>query len=261
MSERWGRIIGTFTVVLCVVAFVIGLALLGKSYTMTAHVDEARANVLTDIYASAHFQMSSEERARREREIVGLRTAKWPMYNVGVCFCLVAATFAAAIFRFRLWDIRNLNAATTPVTRWRLIGLTGAAWLALIPAFVLGLHDDYAQDDLTPYDGYGPGAGTGLFLVAIVPWIITIWIVAVLVCRFVVLRKANLPATLWGLDYRRSFRSARLNLFYGTMTSLLVALVVMSTVYFKWAIPSGLVGIYVMLSSRAGLLSRKAGRS
>jgi len=89
MSQRLGKIVGTAVVVLCVVAF--GVALLGKSYTMAAHVDEIRAQELTHTYASGHF-MSPQERGQRENEIVGLRTAKWPMYNIGVCICLAAVT-------------------------------------------------------------------------------------------------------------------------------------------------------------------------
>jgi hypothetical protein len=242
---------------LCVVAFSAGIALLGKACTMLAHVDEPKAQELTDKYQQEHFDMSPQEREQRASEIVNLRTAKWLLYNIGVCLCLGAATFGAAVVRFRLWDMNNLKTATTPRTRLRLIALTSAAWLALIPAFVLGLHDDYAQDDLTPLDGYGPGAGSVLFLMSMAPLIIVICMVAALICRFLVLRKVNLPVSLWYADHGRTYRSMVLTGFYGLAICMLAALVALSALYFKWAIPSGLIGIYVMLSSRAGLLSRR----
>jgi hypothetical protein len=224
---------------------------------MSPHVDELKAQELTDRYQQEHFDMSPQEREQRAGEIVNLRTAKWLLYNIGVCLCLAAATFAVAIVRFRLWDMDNLKAATTPRTRLRLIALASAAWLALIPAFVLGLHDDYAQDDLMPLSGYGAEAESALFLMTQAPLIIVICMVAAVICRFLVLRKVNLPVSLWYADHSRTSRSMILTGFYGIAIGLLAALVALSTLYFKWAIPSGLIGIYVMLSSRAGLLSRK----
>jgi hypothetical protein len=71
----------------------------------------------------------------------------------------------------------------------------------------------------------------------------------------------NLPAGLWYVDHSKTYRSVGLKVFYGAMISLLVAFVAWSAVYYIWAIPSGLVGIYVMLSSRAGLLNRKFERT
>lgn len=261
MSRRLGKIVGRTLVLLCVVALGVGVALLGKAHTMSAHVDERKAQQLTDSYEQGHFDMPPQEREQRENEIVDLRTAKWRLYDIGVCLCLAAATFAFAIVRFRLWDIRNLKTATTPHTRWRLIALASAAWLALIPSFVLQLRDEYAQDDLRPHNGYGADGDTGLFLVTGVPLIIAIWMVATPICRFLVFRNVSLPATLWRADYSGTDSSLGLKLFYGAIIGLLAAFVVWSTAYDKWAIPSGLVGIYVMLSSRAGLLSQRIHRS
>jgi hypothetical protein len=256
MSQRLGRIIGTTVVVLCVIAFSMGIALLAKSYTMSAHVDEPKAQELTDRYEQQHFDMSPAERQQRASEIVNLRTTKWLLYNIGVCLCPTAATFAVGIARFRLWDMGNLKAATTPRTRGRLIALASAAWLAVIPGFLLGLHEDYAQDDLMPHNGYGAGGDSVMFLMMVAPFIIMIWMGSTLICRFFVLRNVNLPAALWYVDHDNTSRIGRLNIFYGAMICLLATFVALSMWYFKWGIPSGLIGIYVMLSSRAGLLSR-----
>ena len=98
--------------------------------------------------------------------------------------------------------------------------------------------------------------GHGMFLLLGVPTIIVIWIFATLVCRFVVLRKAKLPARLWGVDHKRTYRSVGLTSLYGVMIGLLAVFTVLSAVYFKWGIPSELLGIYVLLSSRAALLNR-----
>lgn len=255
MSPRLGRIIGVGTILVWLAVFCVGAALLSKASKMDAHFDEQKAQALTERYEADHFGMSPTEREQRASEIVNLRTKKWLLYNVGVCICLIAVTLAIPIVRFRLWDIGNLKTVTTPPTRWRLIALAGAAWLALIPEFLLDLQDAYAQDDLLPLEGYGPGGDSGLFLLTQAPIIILIWIVAVFACRFLVLRRVSLPVMLWHADYDRSYRSLGVAYFYGGVILLLVFLVGWSAVYFKWALPSELIGIYVLLSSRAALLS------
>src|ERR1700738_1395815 len=230
MSQRFVKMMGRTVVGLCILALALGMALLGKAQTMPAHVDEHKAQELTEIYDWGHFTMSPQEREQRESEIAGLRTAKWLLYNTGVCFSLAGATLAVAIVRFRLWDMRNLKTATTPRTRMRLLVLASAAWLALIPAFFIDLHDEYGQDDLMPHSGVAPG----IFWVSVVPTIIVIWILATLICRFVILRKAKLPARLWGVDHKRTYRSVGLTSLYGVMIGLLAVFTVLSAVYFKW---------------------------
>jgi hypothetical protein len=250
MSQQLGRMIGSALLVLCVLAFSIGAGLLGKAYTMQAHVDERKAQELTAKHETEYHHMPAEQRERDANEIVGMRTAKWLFYNIGVRICLIASTLTVLILRFRLWNIRNLKMVTTPRTRWRLIALAGVTWLGLIPAFSLDLEDAYAQDDLLPSDD----AGHGIFLGIVAPYMIVIWIVSALICRFVVLRKINLPVSLWRTADERTLRSVGLTIFYGVAVGLLAVFSALSVAYFKWGIPSGLVGIYVMLSSRAGLI-------
>jgi hypothetical protein len=257
MSRRFGKIIGVAVVSLWLLALGAGIVLLGKAHTMAAHTDERKAQELTDRYEEGRIRMSPQERERREREIAALRTAKWRLYNLGIGICLAGATLAVGIVRFQLWDMYNLRAATTPRTRARLIALASVAWLALIPAFFLDLQDAYDQDDLMPHDD----VGHGMFLLLGVPIIVLIWLAATILCRFVVLRKVNLPARLWYVDYSMTYRSVGLTVFYGAMICLLAASVMLSALYFKWGIPSGLVGTYVMLSSRAGLLNREVENS
>src|SRR5258708_7288356 len=252
MSRRFGKIIGVAVVLLCILALGVGIALLGQAHTMSAHVDERKAQELTDSYEEGRYRMSPQEREQRESQIAGLRTAKWRLYNFGVCICLAGAALAVAIVRFRLWDIHNLRTATTPRIRLRLIALASAAWLALIPAFFLDLQDAYDQDDLMPHDDIGHG----MFLVLGVPIIIAIWLFATLICRFVVLRKVNLPARLLVRKLRQGVsRCGFDDLLWNydlpacCFSSVLGAVFQMG--YPEW------IGRYVMLSSRAGLLSRK----
>jgi hypothetical protein len=260
LPKRRGSIYAAFgisLVVICFAAFGLGVVLLGASSKMAAHIDEQKAQSLSEFYAANHFQMYPEERELRANEIIGLRTRKWALYNIGVSICLIVATLAIPIIRFRLWDIANLKSATTPRTRWRLVVLAGIAWWWLVPASVFEVYDDYAQDDLTWLDGYGPGGGSVIILFGEAPLIIGGWIIATLVCRFVVLRKVNLPVALWDSDYDWNYRSVGLVGFYRVMIGSLIILTACAAIYFKWATPAGLVGIYVLLSSRAGLLNQK----
>src|ERR1700738_807175 len=98
------------------------------------------------------------------------------------------------------------------------------------PSIFLDLHDEYGQDDLMPHSDVAPG----IFWVSVVPTITVIWILATLICRFVILRKAKLPARLWGVDHKRTYRSVGLTSLYGVMIGLLAVFTVLSAVYFKW---------------------------
>jgi hypothetical protein len=250
MSPQLTKMVGITVVLLCVAAFGLGVTLLGKAGGMLPHIDEPRARELTLSFEREYSNMSLVERQQRESEIAGLRTAKWPLYNFAIRICLITVTFAVAIVRFRLWDIRNMRTVTTPRTRGRLIALSSLAWLALAPAMLLEIDDEIVQDDLLP----ASDAGLGETLSMMIGASLVVWVISVVICRFVVLRYANLPAALWYVDYSTSYRNKWLRVFYGAAIVALAAFTALSLVVFKWGIPSGLVGIYVMLSSRAGLL-------
>jgi hypothetical protein len=224
---------------------------------MPAHVDERTAERLTESYESRYFDASPEERVKREEEIAGLRTGKWKLRNMGVCICLVSLTLAVAIARFRLWDIRNLKTATTPKSALRLIGLASIAWLALIPASLIQLNDEYAQDDLRPHNDVGHGS----FLVLGVPAIVITWALAAMICSFVIHRHGNLPANLWCGDRSRPYLNVGITIFFGVLTALLVVAIEWSVGSFVWAVPSAMVGVYLALSSRAALLNRTERRT
>jgi len=254
MSPHWGRAVGISLLFLCLLSFGVGVVRLNAAHRMLPHVDEPRALELTLRYQFEYSRLSPQERERRVSEIAGLRTAKWPLYNSGVRICLIAGTLVIAILCFRLWDIRNFRFITTPRTRWRLIRLTSVAWLALIPLVGLDISDGAAQDDLRLLEDAGLGEGLSMISLAIV----VTWVISVVICRFAVLRRARFPAMLWSADCRWTNRNVGLTVFYGLAAVASAAFTTLAIVAFKWGIPSGLVGIYVLLSSRAGLLDRAA---
>jgi hypothetical protein len=130
--------------------------------------------------------------------------------------------------------------------------LTSIAWLALIPLTGLDINESLVQDDLHPMEDAGIGEGLSMIALAM----IAVWAVSVAICRFAVLRHAKFPAALWCADRPWTNRNLGLTIFYGLAVAVSVAFTALAFAGFKWGIPSGLVGIYVMLSSRAGLLDR-----
>jgi hypothetical protein len=133
----------------------------------------------------------------------------------------------------------------------RLLGLASGAWLALFPAFLLQLENDYTQDDLTP----AMDTGLGSFLIFVPKFFLITWIAMVLVGRFIVLRKALLPANLWHWNRNRQRLSFTWTVLYSLLGSILVILIALSAQAFPWALPSLIVGLYVVASSRAALLN------
>jgi hypothetical protein len=247
MTRKVGLALGIFVVAMCLIAVAAGIVLLATANRLPSHIDELRATELSRRYEENYTRSTSEQRERIEREIADLRTPKWTLYTAGLDMCLVSSCLLLTIFWFRLWDMRNLRRATTPRTRWGLLGLAGAAWWALLPALQLQSHDDYARDDLTWAIDTGHGS---LWFVA--PKIfLFIFVVILAVGRFVVLRHVLMPVNLWLWDSGAPRRSLTLTVLYGLLGGSILVLIAWSAVGFPWALPSLLVGLYVVLSSRA----------
>lgn len=244
--------IGTFLTGLFMVAIGVGISFLIIAHGMPSHSDQRRASELTLSYGENQLSWTAQQRKLAEAEIISLRTPKWELYRAGLGMCLAAPVLLLAVIRFRLWDIRNLRAATTPQSRLGILGLASAAWLALLPALLLGVQDEFTQDDLTPTMDTGHGA----FFVFLPPIFVAVWIVIIVFYRYVVLRNVQLPANLWYWDRAQPYRSLVCDIFFGLLGSILIALIAWATYAFPWSLPSLLVGLYVLLSSRAALQNR-----
>jgi hypothetical protein len=250
MTRKLGLTFGAVLVVLSLFTISVGIGLIVKARGMASHTDERRAAELTRLYEQ-NYVRAPDQLEPVKREIVALRTSKWRLYNAGVAICLVTPLLLLAILRFRLWDVRNLRSVKTPRTRLGLLGLASCAWLALLPALLLQSDDEYAQDDLTPTIDTGHGSilvvGSELILVAL--------IVLLAFGRFLVLRNVLLPANLWCWDGARPYRSAILSAIYGLLGCVFIIVIVWSANNFSWALPSLMIGLYVILSSRAALIN------
>jgi hypothetical protein len=253
MTRKSAIAIGLSFTALCAAGFIIGIALLVAAYRLPAHSDEARALELTIQYEHHFLDPTPEMRDSIEREIIPLRTSKWSFYKTGLVLCLTTPFLLLAIIRFRFWDIRMLRSATTPGTKLRLLLLASFAWLSLLPAILLDVDDDFAQDDLTPTID----TGRGMFAFVLPPLFLITWIVSILVGHFVVLRRAQLPANLWGWDSDRPSRSLIWTALYGFLAGFITILVLLSWWYRNgWYPPGLLTGLYVVLSTRAALVHR-----
>jgi hypothetical protein len=253
VNRKSAIVIGSTFTALCAAGFVVSIALLVAAYRLPAHSDEARALELTIQYEHHFLDPTPEVRDSIEREIIPLRTSKWNFYRTGLVLCLTTPFLLLAIIRFKLWDIRMLRSATTPGTKRRLLLLASFAWLSLLPAILLDVDDDFAQDDLTPTID----TGHGMFALVLPPFFLITWIVFMLAGHFIVLRKARLPANLWGWDSDRPSRSLIWTTLYGFLAGFITILVLLSWWYRNgWYPPGLLTGLYVVLSTRAALVHR-----
>jgi hypothetical protein len=250
MRRETGILVGSILTAACLMGCAVGIALLVIAHRMPAHTDEARATELTIQYEQNYMGTPVEQDAI-EQKIAALRTSKWKLYNAGLPICLTTLLLLIAILRFKLWDVRMVRSATTPLTRLRLLGLASGAWLALFPAILLQLEDEYGQDDLTPTMGAGPGA----FLYLWLAFVMIAWIVIVLAGRFIVLRKTLMPARLLLWNNNGPRRTLIWTAVYGLFGGILVILIALSVRAFPWGLPSLIVGLYVVASSRAALLN------
>jgi hypothetical protein len=254
MTRKAGMLIGSTLTILCAIGCMVGLTLLVIAHGMPAHTDEARATELTIQYENHYLESNPENKASIEREIISIRTSKWKLYNTGIVLLLTTPVLLAAIVRFKLWDMRLWRSVTTPRTRLCLLGLASVAWLGLLPAILLDLDDDYTQDDLTPTID----TGHGIEFAVLPPFFLTTWIASMLIGRFIILRKARLPANLWTWDGDRPHRSILWTIIYGFVGCAIALWILFcwSTRSFGWGLPSLTIGLYVIASTRAALVSR-----
>lgn len=130
--------------------------------------------------------------------------------------------------------------------------LATIALLALVPALIMDANTGYLRDDLTPTID----TGHGLMVVWAPPIFLTLSVIMMLVGRFVILQHSSFPANLWCWDRVQRHRSLILTVCFGLLALLLVILLAWSALNFVTAVPSLMIGIYVVLSSRAALLMR-----
>jgi hypothetical protein len=233
------------------VAIVAGATLLLIADKMPAHMDEHHAIELMDQYLDHHPEMAPAEREAIRQDIIHLRTSKWRLYNAGLGITLVVPILLCAVARFGLWDIRRLRDISTPESRSRLLAIAGIAWIALLPALLLDIEYDYAQDDITPTID----TGHGVFLLVGPPFFAIILAVITTIGRYILLRNARLPANLWIWDKQRPRRNLIWTTFYGFLGCLLFAMIVKAIWDSPWFLPSLIVGLYVIASTRAAVLN------
>lgn len=116
----------------------------------------------------------------------------------------------------------------------------------------LEIFDDFAQDDLTPQID----TGNGIFWIFGPLLFFLILIVILSIGRFLIPRRPSMPANLWCWNNSQPNRSLILTAVYALLIIVTLFLIVWSIVNLPWALPSLLIGIYVLLSSRAAVVSR-----
>lgn len=254
MTPRASNLIGFSLVAALVVAVAAGIALLAIAGKMPAHTDEQLATQLMAQYMSRHFELAPAERERdaSRQAIIRLRTSKWRIYNAGLALTLVAPILLIATIHFRLWNIRRIQDLTTPRTRLRLLTIAGAAWFALLPAVLLDIEDDFAQDDITWFIG---DTARGIGPLVLPPFFVITLVAITAFGRYVVLRNAHFPAGLWIWDKAQARRSLIWTTFYGLSGSMLFALAIKAAWDSPWFLPSLMVGLYVIASTRAAILN------
>jgi hypothetical protein len=251
MTRKTGLTLGCIILGFCLIAFGMGAALLICANIMPSHTDTARANELTILYEQNYLSSTPEQRELAGQQIALLRTSKWRIHNIGLSFLLSSLCLLLAVWYFRLWNLQNVYAAKTPRNRLRLLGLASFAWWTMLPAVILGLEADYAQDDLTPT----MDTGHGILFVDGPPFFLLVWIAIILVGRFLILRRSVLPANLWCWNASRPNRSLILTFSYALLSGGLALLMVWSVINYPWMLPSLAVGLYVVLSTRAALVN------
>jgi hypothetical protein len=221
---------------------------------MQPYTDEAQAQELSNFYTDNYAKATPQQLEAIAQQIVAFRTSKYDVHDAGLSLCLFFGTLLIGMIHSRLWDLRNLQAMQTPRSRARLLALATVVLLGLMCSLIIQTETDWLRDDLAPTIDTGRGSITivtpALFL--------TLWFPMLLIGRFGVLRRSSLPTKFWHGGSARPRGSVALNVFFGLLIALLTILLAGSVRNFVSAVPSLMICIYVLLSSRAARLRHVA---
>ena len=172
---------------------VMGAALIVQSNTLPEWTDRAKMEeVATDYPPSFNGPVYDEHNKRWHKRMRALRTAKWPLYDLGSGLIALSLSLAAGTIILKVRTGRDIAALRTPKRRMAILGMCTIAWIWFGLAFSYEVLQDQERFMFPPWADtiIIPIAGICAFtlfgLVLLVP---LAWIVA--------LRRARLPISFW----------------------------------------------------------------
>jgi hypothetical protein len=191
----------------CIALGLTGAALVQKSESLPEWTDEAKANAiqLRDYPESASSDPKLDKQFywQWQQDMDAVRTAKWPLFDLGSGLMPLAASCAIAILLLGIHDLSDLMALKTPRRRWQILLLAGLLWGLFWAACIAYLLVSFSRNE---YPWWAdsiiiPMTATTFVAVVFGPLVAAaIW--------FASLRHSSLPAPLWVWPARRGVLSA-----------------------------------------------------
>lgn len=239
---------------------ILGIALIVWSLPMPVYADHAKAQEVLSRNCSfdeaRNAPMSREDRRRCTdlwfADMAAVRTSKWPLQDRGLALIAFAATVAGGIWYFRRDGATSWRELMTPRTRIGFL-LTGMViWGAQLPAHLFALGQN-AGREMFPH--WADSLGIPIHQLT---WEMKVTLPIVTLLGIAALWRAKLPTSLWHWDRGKPWRCWGWSMLCAVATALLVADVSLALVGGRFLlVPLGCVGVYLVLSARAAMLSRR----
>lgn len=228
---------------LTALVFVLGVGMFAYSCTLPYYSNEAAMNELR----SQSYDIPRHEYFERE---AALRTSKPRLMDAGAGLAIAAATLLLFLALSRVKSCSDLRRLKTP-GRASLYVLSNLAWLLLIPASVwlFGFHARRGD-----YPPFGDSVAIAIYHLSVAVVALTIPLNLLILLTTI---KSDLPAKLLSKLTVYSAAGILWEIFMGCL--LLVSVMVFAAAVFDGnhiAIPVSMYFIYLMLSLRAGKVSR-----
>lgn len=241
---------------LLLVAFVLAVSggeLLYQSSQLPAWTDAAKAEEVQswpapDEVTGPGYQAYYQ---RWARAIDALRTQKYPLKDAGATLAALGLCLAVAIFLLGIHAPSDLTGLKTPRRRWAIYGLGALGWFGYWTSSVAAMVEGFNRFEFPTWSDtmFVPMIAIAAF--AVIGWVI------ISIGAWVVLRHAQLPASLW--IWRKDLPLHTWLSFVGAAFSIALSLEGLRETYFygHWlAVPAIVVWIYAILAGRAAAISR-----
>jgi hypothetical protein len=192
---------------ICIALGLAGEALVLKAESLPEWTDEARANAIQlreypDAVAS-NPDLDRQFYLQWKRDLDSVRTAKWPLFDVGSGLMTLAASCAIAILLLGIHDRSDLAALRTPRRRWQILLLAGLLWGLFWAACIAYLLVSFSRNE---YPWWADSIIIPMMAATFVAVVFGPLVAAAI--WFASLRHSSLPAPLWAWPARRGVLSA-----------------------------------------------------
>ncbi len=130
--------------------------------------------------------------ARWHEAMDGVRTAKWPLFDLGGGLVLLGLSLLAATYALKIKTVRDMRVVRTPANSSAILAICSLSWFWIAASEGWGIFQDF---DRWEFPTWADSIAIPLFF--LVPLTLVGWGILASLTWFIAFRRALLPAEIW----------------------------------------------------------------